>query len=201
MAQRRNNYVPIYDRRLFIDAVERRRVAYHAAAQAVVGYWFGWQLNDDGVTIRQSDYYYHDFRRRRELFLSPEQADVCVRLAGRLAEALLYPSRVQSPSDDELLTILDFACWDDEWPDDDADDFLTLRRLRETRDIIRDEELLAAYRAYEAEAMALLACPSIWQSVERIATALLERGTLTDDEASALLVTGVFAGGLQARQR
>jgi hypothetical protein len=201
MTQRWNNRVDIHHRGLFIDAVERRRAAYHEAAHAVVGYWFGLRPDAGGITVDQPDYYYRDSRRRRELFLDLEQAEVCTSLAGRLAENLLYPLRVQPPSDDELLTILAFACWDCEWPDDEdgSDDFLALRRLREARDTVRDEDLLAAYRGYQAATIALLVCPSIWQSVERIATALLERGTLTDDEASALLVGGVFAGALQAQ--
>jgi hypothetical protein len=198
MTQRWNNRVGIHHRRLFIDAVERRRAAYHEAAHAVVGYWFGLHLDDGGITVDQPDYYYRDPSRRRELFLNPEQADVCVRLAGRLAENLLYPLRVQLPSDDELLTILAFACWHCEWPDE-ADNFLALRRLREARDTARDEDLLAAYRGFEAATMTLLLCPSIWQSVERIATALLERGTVTDDEAAALLADGVYAGAPQVK--
>ena len=35
---------------------QRRETAFHEAAHAAVAYWFGWQVNPEGVEIDQRQY-------------------------------------------------------------------------------------------------------------------------------------------------
>lgn len=171
--------------------IERERAAYHMAGHVVVAYWLRWPFDDEGVVIRERDHSEFPY----ELSSAPEQTEICVHLAGWLAEILLCPS-LASPSDDELHIVLDWADWDHSWADVGAGDFGAFRRLvRERRTRCR-RVLIAAYRAYEIRTVELLRQPIIWKAVEQLASALLERGRLSSKEVVDLLAKNLCAGAL-----
>jgi hypothetical protein len=175
-----------------MDETQRERAVYRVAARTVLAYWFRLPLDDKGVVVRGVD----SCDLAPDLFLATEQAEVCVHLAGRLAEAVLYPPLVGRSTDDELHTILDWADWDHEWPGDGADEFGALRRLVRGRGADSRQILITAYRCYEAETLDLLRYPPVWKSIECLAAALLEQGGLSYDQATALLSQIVCAGAL-----
>jgi hypothetical protein len=117
-------------------------------------------------------------------------------MAGWLAGVILTPDNLTPRSDDDLQFDLDCARWGDAEEADDGDDYQTFIRLLETRPNAEDAALIAVYRDYEAQTLELLRRPAIWQSIERVADALLETGELSNDEASALVSPEVFFGAI-----
>ncbi len=175
-----------------LEPDQRRHAAFHEAAHAVIGYYFGWWLNEEGVEIDERQY----TGLRCEQRTWTERASVCVSLAGWGAEMRLAPDLARPFPDEELLACLEDLRW---WGHSDlqGDEADVFERLMETRPDASDEDLMALYRGYEAETAALLARPAVWASVQRVADALLERGRLTDAEVVEMLGAevedGVFA--------
>ena len=161
--------------------------AYHEAAHAVIAYHFGWWVNHEDVEI--DDRQYCGLRRR--VLDDTEQAAVCVSLAGWGAEMRLAPDLATSKSDDDLIFWLRDVRRGNPDESDDADVF---QRLMQTRPNASNEDLLAVYRSYEAETATLLSRADVWESIERVAHALLESGKLSGEQVEVLLVAGVKDG-------
>jgi hypothetical protein len=107
-----------------------------------------------------------------------EFPDVVISLAGWRAEHKWHGRGAAHLSDDDLECIIDAVRfgWEDEADGDDGD---AIRRLVKLHPEATDAELIAAYRRYEAETLALLEDPRLWSEIERVAAELLKRGKIT----------------------
>jgi hypothetical protein len=163
-----------------------------------VAYWFGWWVNHEGTSIWSYDVPGvpdggRDYTGMRcQVWAYTTQARACVSHAGWLAETILRPD-LSTREDEELARQIDELQWQDEADDpDDAHD--TLRALIEANPHMSAQDLLGEYRRYETETLAILNRPEVWQSIERVAHALLAKGRLTGDEVEACLADGVRYG-------
>jgi hypothetical protein len=164
---------------------QRETTARHEAAHAIVAYHYGWWVNHEGVEIDERQY--TGLRRRQ--FENTEEARVCINQAGWLAE-VLWPENVgkaEPRKDEDLRSVLDDLYWDEVEFDEGSDDLDTFVTLKESLPDATDDELLAAYRVYEAKTLALLKEPKVWNAVEAVAVALCQKGKLEAEEITEIL--------------
>src|SRR5918993_3921273 len=97
---------------------ERKSVAFHEASHAVMAYYFGWCVNDEGVEIDERWY----CGLRRTIDANTVEAEICVHLAGYLAETLLSRHLPHSRDHHDLEFALDEVrgYWETEGTDDEA---------------------------------------------------------------------------------
>lgn len=158
---------------------DRRAAAYHQAGHAVLAYWFGWWLNDEGVEIDDRQ---HAGTRR----LSPDdstEAAVIQALAGWLCEHKWHGQGHARLAIEEVFELArDHDPEDEEFrhAGDLADVALTLLR---TNPEITPKEFVKAFWAYGDQAEKILAEEPVWRAVEKLASALLASGSLSDEEA------------------
>jgi hypothetical protein len=164
------------------DTDQRHAAAYHVAGQAVMAFYLGGWVNEEGVEIDERRHcglcfpIGHDDQVKERFLL------LC-NLAGWRAEHLWHgkgSSRDGYP-DEELFAVLEDRrqAWDDYNGDDaDAVDAMIKRSPAAT-----DDELAQRYRDYSAECYAILREPAVWSAIERVAAKLMERGKLSAAEA------------------
>jgi hypothetical protein len=164
-------------RRAGID-FDRAAAAYHEAAHAMAGLWYGWVIDRGGVEI--------DERQRccfscRAYTYTPE-ARAVVAMAGWLSE---HKWHLQGSSDwnDKLIQILDSHDWGRVHVvgDDHEEVVNALVGRRFASDIATPEFLLAVETIRERTA-ALIARPAVWRAIRQVARALLANGKLSDVE-------------------
>jgi hypothetical protein len=160
--------------------------AIHEASHAVTGYYFGWWIGDEGVRI-EPDGYAGLKARGYDCTL---EADCCVFLAGWLAETLLNPIRAHRRTDEDLNHVYEFSEFENEGSDDEC----VLKALRSENPEMDLPEFIAAYRAYEHRTLELLARPIIWQTIVRIAEALIQEGRLSQEEVEVLIPDEIIRG-------
>jgi hypothetical protein len=166
--------------------LQRLHSAHHEAAHAVVGAYFGWRVNYEGIEIEGIGEGRRDYTGQC-CYIEDQtlEAVACVNCAGWLAEIRLTPDRAKRRSDDELLNeIAEVRCgevWDAE------DDSETFARILKDHFDATDEELIFQYRKYEKQTAALLEKEEIWGTIEELARMLLECGKLSEDEAHQVI--------------
>ena len=161
------------------DLDRRHAAAYHVAGQAVMAFYLGGSVNDEGVEIDERRYcglslpFGHDAQaKERFLLLWILQA----------AEHLWHrrgSSRDGYP-DEELFAVLEDRRqgWDDYDGDDaDAVDAMIMGSPAAT------DELAQRYTDYSAECYAILREPNVWSAIKRVAAKLMECGKLSAAEA------------------
>ncbi len=181
------------------EALEQRRhAAFHEAAHAVLAYWFGWRVNYESVCImsyglpRVPDGGQDYTGMRCELWAYTLRARACVNAAGWLAETIIKPE-LSVRDDDDLSWAINEVRWQDE-SEDEGDHQSTFRALIGTHPDMSDEELIRAFRRYDAETLAILSRPEVWQSIQRVADALLTKGRLSGPEVEECLADDVRHG-------
>jgi hypothetical protein len=172
---------------------QRETTAHHEAAHAIVAYHYGWWVNHEGIEIDERQY--TGLRRRQTE--NTEEARVCINQAGWLAEVLWPGSQAEPRKDEDLFYEIANLDWYDAEFDEDSDDIDTFLVLKESLPDASDDELLAAYRVYEAKTLALLKQPKVWEAVEALAVALCQKGKLEAEEATEILddMNFEYAGG------
>ena len=165
------------------DVDQRHAAAYHVAGQAVMAFYLGGWVNEEGVGIDERRYCGvclpsgHDAQAKERFLLLCD-------LAGWRAEHLWHgkgSSRDGYP-DEELFAVLEDRRqgWDDYDGDDaDAVDAMIKRSPAAT------DEMAQRYSDYSAECYAILREPAVWSAIERIAAKLIESGKLSAAEALA----------------
>ena len=164
------------------DIDQRHAAAYHVAGQAVMAFYLGGWVNDEGVEFDERRYcglcfpFGHDAQAKERFLLLCD-------LAGWRAQHLWHgkgSSRDGYP-DEELFAVLeDRRQGGDDYDGDDAEavDALIKRSPAAT-----DDEMAQRYTDYSAECYAILREPPVWSAVERVAAKLMERGKLSAAEA------------------
>ncbi len=163
------------------DEWQRRCVAFHEASHAVVAYCFGWWVNHEGVEIDERWY----CGLRRTIDANTVEAEICVHLAGFMAERLLNSHLPLSSNIHDLEIALDDAQGD--WGTADSDDEAAFARLLSEHPDLEDDALIALYRKYEARTLSLLREPAVWKAVEDVAGALVKNGFLAASEVEKLI--------------
>jgi hypothetical protein len=133
---------------------QRHLTAYHEAGHAVVGYWFGWWLNPEGVEI---DYRMYCGTRAFNLDRTIE-ARVLVTMAGDVAEAKLVggnpPFSYRKKAEDALACFGDHQEDVEDWWCGDLRDFALI--LREEDPDISEQRFLDLLDSYQRQTEALL---------------------------------------------
>jgi hypothetical protein len=162
---------------------QRVHDAYHEAGHTVMGYYFGWFLNPEGV-VEIGDQPYCDLRSYR--WDNAEFKSVSVCLAGWGAEMRIAP-HLALPREADHLADLIFDVRYEGGDFDDTDDGKVLARLLQTRPDASDDDLITVYRSYEAQTASILRQSDVWSSIERVANALLQHGKLSHDDVVDLI--------------
>ena len=162
------------------EELQRKAAAYHESGHVVVGYWFGWWLNSEGVEI--DGLWYTGCRK-----LPPDntvEADVVNSLAGWLSEHKWHGKGRAHVEDEEAIDVLEAVRIDDSEELAEVGDLADVaRKLHEQDPKITDENFLKAVTAYRDQTLAILAEPAVWRSIEKVAAALLAFGRLSDEDA------------------
>ena len=179
----------------------RIHTAYHEAGHVVVAYWYGWWLNSDGVEI---DARWYTGVRTPKLYYSSE-ARVVQSMAGRIGEHKFHGLGDGRFDDCSALEQLELARRlhrgeVEDWEEEEEfwnDSLVTARALVEDNPAISDDEYVKALRAYQKKTRQILNKATVWRAVEKVATALLTTGRLTDAEARAAIGgEDIFGGGI-----
>jgi hypothetical protein len=164
------------------DIDKRHAAAYRVAGQAVMAFYLGGSVNDEGVEIDERRYcglslpFEHDAQAKERFLLLCD-------LAGWRAEHLWHgkgSSRDGYP-DEELFAVLEDRRQG--WADYDGDDADAVDAMLKTSPGATDDELAQRYTDYSAECYAILREPNVWSATERVAAKLMERGKLSAAEA------------------
>ncbi|MBO1909604.1 hypothetical protein J4G37_32920 [Microvirga sp. 3-52] len=168
---------------MYDHAEVRRHAAYREASHAVIGYWFGWLVTDEGIRIDPDGYCGQCCYGRR----CTREDHAHILLAGWLAEVRLAPDRCHPRTDEDLIETLNHLS-DDEFAESDDGKVLTALKVAHP-----DEDtatIIARYRWCEWVTGELLDQPHIWSVVQRIAKASIRQGQLSQDEVEKLLPDG-----------
>jgi hypothetical protein len=164
------------------DIEQRYATAYREAGQAIMAFYLGGWVNDEGVEIDERRYcglgfpVGHDAEAKERFLLLCD-------LAGWRAEHLWHgrgSSRDGYP-DEEF-----FAALEDRrqgWADYDGDDADAVDAMIERSPAATDGELAQRYTDYSAECYAILREPNVWSAIECVAAKLVERGKLSAPDA------------------
>jgi hypothetical protein len=181
--------------------VRRTAAAYHEAGHAVVAYWFGWWLNDEGVEI--DDRWYTGCRKL--VLDNTVEAQICQAMAGWLSEHKWHGLGSDYFGDENALYGLYLARnYNPHDPDDfefeEAGDIADIAlMLYEADSEITDEEFLKALAPYRERARKILDEAEVWRAIEKLAAALLASGKLSDEEARAAIGDEpIFGRGVSA---
>ena len=164
------------------DIDQRHAAAYHVAGQAVMAFYLGRSVDDEGVEIDERRYcglslpFAHDAQTKEHFLLLCD-------LAGWRAEHLWHrkgSSRDGYP-DEELFDVLEDRRKG--WDDFDGDDADAVDAMIKRSPAATDDELAQRYTDYSSECYAILREPTVWSAVERVAAKLMERGMLSAAEA------------------
>jgi hypothetical protein len=168
------------------DVDQRHAAAYHVAGQAVMAFYLGGWVNEEGVEIDERRYcglcfpIGHDApAKERFLLLS--------NLAGWRAEHLWHgrgSSRDGYP-DEEFFAVLEDRR--QTWDDYDGDDADAVDAMIKRSPAAADDELAQRYSDYSSECYAILREPAVWSAIERIAAKLIEGGKLSAAEVLAAI--------------
>jgi hypothetical protein len=148
------------------DIDQRHAAAYHVAGQAVMAFYLGGWVNDEGVEIDERRYcslcfpFWHDAQAKERFLLLCD-------LAGWRAEHLWHGKGSSR----------------DGWDDYDGDDADAVDAMIKLWPAATDDELAQRYTDYSAECYAILREPTVWSAIERVAANLMERGKLSAAEA------------------
>jgi hypothetical protein len=161
--------------------------AHHEAGHVVLGYWFGWWLNPDGVEIDDRWITNH----RSPLIARTIKSVFVVSLAGWLAECKFHSLRNGNRDTDDIEFAFEQAELDrgltPEHREGGGDLYtcaMYMFDIEPTATVARFAEQVAKY---QIQTTVLLARPLIWCAVKRIAKALIARGRLSDDEAREII--------------
>jgi hypothetical protein len=164
------------------DIDKRHAAAYRVAGQAVMAFYLGGSVNDEGVEIDERRYcglslpFEHDAQAKERFLLLCD-------LAGWRAEHLWHgkgSSRDGYP-DEELFAVLEDRRQG--WADYDGDDADAVDAMLTMSPGATDDELAQRYTDYSTECYAILREPNVWSAIERVAAKLMERGKLSAAEA------------------
>jgi hypothetical protein len=169
--------------------------AYHEASHAVIAYWFGSEVKDEGVWIEPYGGY-ADLGCQEYNYVP--QYDYCIALAGWAAEMRLNPDRAKPPSDQDLTITLVTSHYPDEA---ETDDEKVLSKLKTAHPNEDEGQIIARYRALEQQTLELVRQEHIWSAIEIIAEELLRRKHLSQSEVEDLLPDGIQWGGRLAAAR
>ena len=149
------------------DIDQRHAAAYHVAGRAVMAFYLGGWVNDEGAEIDERRYcglclpLGHDAQAKERFLLLCD-------LAGWRAEHLWHgkgSSRDGYP-DEELFAVLeDRRQGGDDYDGDDAD---AVDAMIEMSPAATDDELAQRYTDYSAECYAILREPTVWSAIERV---------------------------------
>jgi hypothetical protein len=163
------------------DIDQRHAAAYHVAGQAVMAFYLGGWVNDEGVEIDERRYcsscfpFGHDAQAKERFLLLCD-------LAGWRAEHLWHgKGSSRGYPDEELFAVLeDRRQGSDDYDGDDADAVDAMIKMSPAA---TDDELAQRYTDYSAECYAILREPTVWSAIECVAAKLMERGKLSAAEA------------------
>jgi hypothetical protein len=164
------------------DIDQRYAAAYREAGQAIMAFYLGGGVNDEGVEIDERRYcglsfpFGHDAQAKERFLLLCD-------LAGWRAEHLWHrkgSSRDGYP-DEEFFAVLEDRR--QRWNDYDGDDADAVDAMIKTSPAATDDELAKRYTDYSAECYAILREPHVWSVIERVAAKLMKRGKLSAAEA------------------
>lgn len=164
----------------YID--QRHAAAYHVAAQAVMAFYLGGWVNDEGVEIDERRYCGLSLPSGRDA-QAKERFLLLTDLAGWRAEHLWHgrgSSRDGYP-DEELFAVLEDRRQG--WADYDGDDADAVDAMIEKSPAATADELAQRYTDYSTECYAILREPNVWSAIECVAAKLVERGKLSAPEA------------------
>ncbi len=164
--------------------LQRLAAAYHEAGHAAMAYEVGWWVNHEGVEIDRRQY--TGLQLKSINYTLRNRA--MVNCAGWASEHLRHGRGNQSRDDEHLSYVIYEVRGGDpeeiEFLGDDADTFVA---LLEALPEASDDDLIVEFRRYEEAAREILSDPEIWTCVTRIATALVEKGALNQNEIEGLL--------------
>lgn len=160
----------------------RATTAYHEAAHAVVAARYGWWIIEPGIRIDSS--WHAQFRCR--VWDGTAPAQIAVFLAGELAArvhhgvlACGYRSRA------------DFDCLYDDIKEEegflDGDETDAIRVLIDRYPDMTPARLYRLFERLERRTLRLIQQPEIWTRIDGLVTALIERGDLSAEDASAIM--------------
>ena len=168
------------------DIDQRHAAAYHEAAQAVMAFYLGGRVNDEGVEIDERRYCGLSFPSGRDTQAKERFLLLCD-LAGWRGEHLWHgrgSSRDGYP-DEELFAVLEDRRQG--WDDYDGDDADAVDAMIKTTPAATDDQLAQRYSDYSAECYAILREPAVSSAIERVAANLMEGGKLSAAEALAAI--------------
>jgi hypothetical protein len=164
------------------DIDQRHAAAYRVAGQAVMAFYLGGSVNDEGVESDERRYCglslpFEDDAQAKERFL------LLCDLAGWRSEHLWHGkgSRRDGYPDEEPFAVLEDRRKG--WDDFDGDDADAVDAMLKMSPGATDDDLAQRYTDYSAECYAILREPTVWSAIERVAAKLMERGKLSAAEA------------------
>ncbi len=164
------------------DDFHRRASAYHEAGHSVVAYSVGWWVSIKGVEIDRRQY----TGLRKYSFHNDARRNAMVGCAGWLAEHRWHGRASKFRPDEDLEFSLDEARYEAE-AINDGDDEGTFREMLKEFPDKSDDELISMFREFEHWTWETISEDSVWQSVVRVAEALITKGSLTAAEVETLL--------------
>ncbi len=150
-------------------ALDRLETAYHEAAHAVVGMYFGWDTDHIEISIGGGGFYRPGYTGLP--IETQVNEDIIVTLAGRLGETLIVGDR-RDASDHWLRQVIEKLRAGEE---EHHDDFIVMSHLMSGDVNAADEILIDQFRAFEEETEELLLRPDIRAKIVALAEALARR--------------------------